>query len=576
MQRNGWKIILPALAIATLTWLPSASAADEPELIAQIERPKIYEGESVLYRLTLNNVEHPREPDLKALAVDFQVVPAGQQSLDSHMITIINGDRSETVHWGRQYNYRLTPKRTGTLTIPAPTVEIGGRQLRGQEITLVVRSPEEQDVVRMEIRADRDSVYPTQPFTVTLLVSVKSLPKPYDDRNPVSVAPPALDIPWAVDDHVPSGVRPSIDWRRWLGPMQSEDGAGFNVNDLGGVVMTFSGLRRSAFMPHYEKVRLPDRSGKETEYWRFEFRRAFVPKAIGTYTFGPVSLKGKFATEVNEAGRATLENVYAVAKPLTVEVRDVPPEGRPDCYIGAVGVFHLAADLEPKKAKTGDPMTLTLTLDGEGTLDNATAPNLGAIPAIAEHFKVYAPTEQAKKDQRQFTYSLRPLDTDVREFPAVPAAYFDVDARRYVTLRSQPIPIEVTKSMRLASRDIIAAGGGLAGSSKEIEARQGGIFANITDPGQLSDDSIRPERWLAGLGGLAAGYVALAFAVGRWRRLSGDTAMLRRARPSASPGESSTRRRLTSPLGERAKGPTTPCPPHSDWWPTCSIYPPPA
>ena len=310
--------------------------------------------------------------------------------------------------------------------------------------------------------------------------------------------------------------------------MQSKDGAGFNVNDLGGVVMTFSGLRRSAFMPHYEKVRLPDRSGKETEYWRYEFRRAFVPKAIGTYTFGPVSLKGKFATEVNEAGRATLENVYAVAKPLTVEVRDVPPEGRPDCYVGAVGVFHLTADLEPKKAKTGDPMTLTLTLDGEGTLDNATAPNLGAIPAIAEHFKVYAPTEQAKKDQRQFTYSLRPLDTDVREFPAVPAAYFNVDAKRYVTLRSQPIPIEVTKSMRLASRDIIAAGGGLAGSSKEIEARQGGIFANITDPGQLSDDSIRPERWLAGLGGLAAGYVALAFAVGRWRRLSGDTAMLRR------------------------------------------------
>ncbi len=173
-------------------------------------------------------------------------------------------------------------------------------------------------------------------------------------------------------------------------------------------------------------------------------------------------------------------------------------------------------------------MTLTLTLDGEGTLDSVTAPNLGAIPAIAEHFKVYAPTDQTKKDQRQFTYSLRPLDADVKEFPAVPAAYFDVDARRYVTLRSEPIPIEVTKAARLASRDIIASGGRPGGNSKEIEAQQGGIFANITDPNQLGDDRIRPERWLAGLGGLAAGYVALAFVVGRWRRLSGDTAMLRR------------------------------------------------
>ena len=99
---------------------------------------------------------------------------------------------------------------------------------------------------------------------------------------------------------------------------------------------------------------------------------------------------------------------------------------------------------------------------------------------------------------------------------------------RYVTLRSEPIPIEVTKAARLASRDIIASGGRPGGNSKEIEAQQGGIFANITDPNQLGDDRIRPERWLAGLGGLAAGYVALAFVVGRWRRLSGDTAMLRR------------------------------------------------
>ena len=35
-------------------------------------------------------------------------------------------------------------------------VEIGGRQLRGEELTLVVRSPDDQDVVRMEIRADHE------------------------------------------------------------------------------------------------------------------------------------------------------------------------------------------------------------------------------------------------------------------------------------------------------------------------------------------------------------------------------------------------------------------------------------
>ena len=156
----------------------------------------------------------------------------------------------------------------------------------------------------------------------------------------------------------------------------------------------------------------------------------------------------------------------------------------------------------------------------------------------------------------------------------MPAAYFDVDAGRYVTLRSEPIPIEVSKAMRLASRDIIASGGPAAGSAKEIEARRS-IFANVTDPGQLCDDSIRPERWLAGVGGLAAAYIALAFVCfGRWRRLTGDTAMLRRRGSSASPGEGCTRRRPISPPDERER--VTCWPPRSDWWPTCSVCPPPA
>jgi hypothetical protein len=533
MQRNGWKITLGALAIAALAWLPSASAADAPELIAELERTSVYEGESVVYRVTLNHVEHPHAPDMKALAADFRVEPLGEQSMSfTSFKNDGNGHTSTVVRKGRQYNYRLTPKRTGTLAIPAPTVEIDGRQLRGQELTLLVRSPEEQDVVRMEIRADRDSVYPMQPFTVTLTISVRSLPGRFDEKNPVTVqpSPPMLQIPWAIDEQLPQGLQPKLEWRRWLGAMENQRGMGFNVNNLGREsVFSLLNQQRSAFMPDYEKVRLPDKSGKQTTYWRYEFRRTFIAKAIGPYTFGPASLKGTFASGgLNEAGQPLAEDIRAAAKPLVIDVRDVPLEGRPECYIGAIGVFHLTADLEPKKARTGDPMTLTLTLDGEGTLDSATAPDLSAIPAIAQHFKIYAPTDQTKKDQRHFTYSLRPLNTAVKEFPAVPAAYFDVDTKRYVTLRTEPIPIEVSKAVRLASRDIVASAGRLAGNSKEIEARQGGIFANITDPGQLGDDRIRPARWLAGLGGLAGGYVALAFAVGRWRRFSGDAAMLRR------------------------------------------------
>ena len=553
MQRDGWRTIA-AIALtmaAAIAWRPSASAADEPEMVVELNRTKIYEGESVLYRVTLNHVENPREPSMKALDADFHVVPAGQQSMDSRSITIVNGQMSSEVRKGRQYNYRLTPRRTGTLTIPAPTVKVDGQELRGRELTLVVLAPSEQDVVRMQIRADRKSVYPMQPFIVTLSIAVKSLPKPFDDKNPVAVQspPPTLQIPWAVDDQLPAGLQPKVEWRRWLGPMEDEGGGGFNVNNLGNVELTLSGPRRSGFLPPFEKVRLAEKSGNKTTYWRYEFRRTFVATKVDRYTFGPASLKGAFATTLDESGQPAGEDVYAVAKPLVIDVQDVPLTDRPDCYIGAVGTFRLAAELEPKKVKTGDPMTLTLTLDGEGTLDSATPPDLNKLPDVAQHFKIYDATEQAKRNQRQFTYSLRPLDVGIKEFPAVPAAYFDVDAGRYVTLHTDPIPIEVSKAVRMAGRDIIESPRGLAGNSRDIEMRRGGIFANITDPSQLGDQSIRPERWLVGMVSLAGIYAALAIGVGRWRRIRGDTAMLRRRAATGA-----VRRRLREAASEFAAG----------------------
>ena len=105
-----------------------------------------------------------------------------------------------------------------------------------------------------------------------------------------------------------------------------------------------------------------------TGYRQFQFKRTFIAKKVDDYTFGPVSLKGTFATGIDPERGATGKDIYAVAKALTVKIKDVPEEGRPESYIGAIGRFQFDADLAPRKAKTGDPMTLTLTLSGQGTL----------------------------------------------------------------------------------------------------------------------------------------------------------------------------------------------------------------
>ncbi len=523
------RIIIAALVIA---WPATAcrAAGEKPELIVEMDRNRIYEGESVLYRITLNNVENPRQPDLPGFD-DFQVTPLGEQSIGMQFTIDINGQKSDIIRRGRQYNYRLTPKRAGNLTIPAPTAEVDGQKLIGKEMSLIVTAPQDQDIVRMEITAEPISVYPLQPFSVILSISVKALPEPYADDNPVAVqtSPPELQIPWVDDERLPDGLKPKENWQRWLAPLQSRGGAGFAVNNIGSnSVFSFFEDRRMAFMPDPQSIRMPDKSGKMTGYKRFQFKRTFVAKNVDQYTFGPVSLKGIFAAGISPTNSPQSKDIYAVAKALTVKIKDVPEQGRPETYIGAIGRFQFDADLAPRKAKTGDPMTLTLTLSGSGSLDRATMPDLSKIPQIARNFKIYEATQQTKGDRRQFTSSLRPLEAGIKEFPPVAVSYFDVQDEKYVTLTSPPIPIEIEKADKLAGRDIVASPSGLKSVDKELETRQEGIYANITDPGQLTDESIRPERWLAALGGLAGLYAAMAFAVVRLRRLSGDTVHQRR------------------------------------------------
>jgi hypothetical protein len=516
-----WLSPAPVGAISDRPYPAPAVAQGKPEIVAELERDQVYEGESVFYRVLLNHVEDPRDPELKGFD-DFLVVPAGQESLSFTQIVVVDGRRTQVVRRGRAYTYRLTPRKAGVLRVPAPAATINGQTLRGEELTLQVIAPQEQDAVRMHISVERSTVYPMQAFTVTLSIAVKELPGRFAGQNPfvARLPAPALQIPWIDDEKLPPGLKPKTEWQKWL--LQWESDRGFAINDLA------RPGRLLSIQPPPWRVRGTDKSGKEVGYWEYKFARAFVPQKTGQFSFGPVTLKGSFATRLDPRRGLLGEDIYAVARPITVAVKDVPLEGRPDSYIGAVGRFEFAADLAPRRAKTGDPMTLTLALKGEGTLETTVAPDLAKAPEIAQNFKVYDPTEHTKGRLRQFTYGLRPLHEGIREFPPVPVAYFDVEKERYVTLRSEPIPIEITQAEQLADQDIVSAPRGRSSGELQWGVQREGICANVTDISQVCDDAVRPGVWVSGLSGVAGLYALICVAVGRAHRLSEDKSLLRR------------------------------------------------
>ena len=375
---------------------------------------------------------------------------------------------------------------------------------------------------------------------------------------------------------MPAGLSSKEEWQQWAKGFIDPDGVGFGLNDLvQHTAFSFFGESNAiAFRPKPLSVVRRDAKGQEVKYRRYDFKRTFTAKTVGPVTLGAVTLQGTFANEVSDTERLLGKEIYAASKPLAIVVKDVPRSGRPESYIGAIGHFRLDAELTPRKAKVGDPITFTLILSGSGSLAAVKPPDLSKSPAVAGRFKVYEATQKTDSDTARFIYSLRPLAEGDEPFPAVTASYFDVDEGRYATLQSDPIPISITKAERLSAEQIVASPRVAGQTSKDFEARQEGIFANITDPNAVRDQSLRPIAWLTGLGGCLATYVLVAAATAIIRRRTQDASVLRRraAAPRArrqlhsATTEWQSRRSARRPISSRTRLP--------DWlptWPACTM-----
>ncbi|MCP4173107.1 MAG: protein BatD [Fuerstiella sp.] len=544
MQITVRTFITNSLVLLQFAAAYSTCAAQEPEIIVEVDRQQLYEGESITYRITLNHVENPTPPKLNGFD-SFRVESLGEQALNSRQITIINGRRSEITRRGRQYDYRLTPISSGQFSIPAPSAVVNGQTLTGREILLKVIAAVDQDIVLLEMKASRASVYPMQPFTISLNIAIRQLPDPLSDRSPLSVQPNdpvKLSVPWLDDNQVPKDLAPAIPWQEVMNPLISRSKGnrgssdGMQVNNIGSQ-SAFSIFSRGTmvFLPPSVRTTRTNADGDQVQYVEYTLQREFVPQTTGVFSFGPVTMKGMFGTELAD-GRLDGDQIYAVAKAATVVARDAPLESRPTSFSGGIGVFDVTASLTPVSASVGDPMTLSLRVHGEGTLADIRPPDISSIPEVSQYFKTYDATEATHGNVREFTYSLRPLTTDSQEFPAIPVSYFDVDSEDYVTVRTVAIPITIEAARQLAVSDIVSQQ--VNNSNGRLEVSDAGIFANHTSLQTLRASEVSIGRWLALWSGMLAAYGVAAIGIIRYQQVHSDPLEKRRRTAKSRAAES--------------------------------------
>jgi len=144
---------------------------------------------------------------------------------------------------------------------------------------------------------------------------------------------------------------------------------------------------------------------------------------------------------------AQQQSLSLVSTPLDLNVLPLPDEGRPGNFTGGIGSFSITPPSLPStNLQVGVPVTLKITVNGQGNFDRLQAPSLD----LGTLWRTYTPKENFTAQdaigyhgQKTFEYVIMPMSDSITTLPVVQFNYFDPDKKTYVEQPTQPIPITV-------------------------------------------------------------------------------------------------------------------------------------
>jgi len=131
---------------------------------------------------------------------------------------------------------------------------------------------------------------------------------------------------------------------------------------------------------------------------------------------------------------------------VSIAVQQVPEQGKPEGFSGAIGRFSLKVSAQPTQIDSGDPINLKMAVTGTGNFDSVSAPLLTENNGI----KTYPSSSSMHKDdktgkvQKTFEQAVVVTDSAITQIPSVVFSFFDPDKEEYQTLFSDPIPLKIT------------------------------------------------------------------------------------------------------------------------------------
>lgn len=494
-QRLAWVVTL----LAGPTWGLAA------EVSLDVSMRETYVGVPVTVQIEIANAREHDPPTLPEIP-NATVRSAGTPSQSTQM-SVINGKMSRSTTL--TYAFQVTPHAKGRLVIPSIEVKADGQIHRTEPMAIVVADSKTEDVLFVELKGDRDSVYVGEPLEITLQIWIR----PFIDQN----------------YHVK--LNEGQTWNL-IEVDKSEWGVFLDV-----LQQMYSERRR----PRGQEMLRLDSAGNERSYYLYELTKTIWPSHAGQIGVGDINVIVVYPIRLGRdrsifsRGNLTITHSKPMAGQVEVEpivVKPIPAEGRPAFYAGAVGQYTITATAKPTEVAVGEPITLTMSISGTGQLERLQPPPLPEIEALTADFKV--PTDplggEVQGDSKVFSQSIRAKSDQVAAIPPIPFAYFDPQAEQFVTVETTSIPLKVKPSAELSVGQIVDASTVTPRASRSLTEVTGGILANYSGEDVLLAQHGFQAGWAA-LGAVACPPVLFAiawFVQYRRERLRNDVSLARR------------------------------------------------
>ena len=406
------------LANLVLLILPLLARGQSMAYDAVLTNNSVPVGESTVLQVRFQNCEPsklPEIPEIDGLTITY----SGPSRSSSY--NFVNGRQTTLITVVHQYT--INPNKEGTFVIPPIESTINGKNYKTKALRLsVAKGRDYSQYAFIRVRVPKQSVYVGEMFQ--LAVDLYELNAKLEEK-----------------------------------PVIPTDG--FVISEVG--------------QPNQTQTRV----GNQV-YNRVTFRYLARAVKTGDLAIGPITWKVPLFFKDNSRSRRrnSIDSIFRNlvdlnstirrdvtlnSDPINLDVRPLPDEGKPDDFTGAVGNFTMNFEASPTDVTAGDPITLTMSIEGRGALEALRMPSFDSW----REFKQYKETssisysdEIGLSGRKVFEKVVIPNNAEITTLPEIKYSFFDPLEEAYKTLIQAPIPLLVKPNLQAASQPTVIADAG--------------------------------------------------------------------------------------------------------------------